>query len=182
MAPSPTKRVTRSADAKDTRKRASRKATPIDSGYGGSEESWQSSIRNGKPQQDTSEDPLVRPVGAQSITLTPQGISLSRRKSIVKQPKPVPAGPSTRGPSLRGSPSKSRQPGNPIFTKAPEITMRPADKPPVQIPDIHYQHQADSEISQAQRYFSKPKNRNNQPALETFFNSLPSYPQTDAAY
>ncbi|KAL8993205.1 MAG: hypothetical protein Q9188_007390, partial [Gyalolechia gomerana] len=195
MAPSPTKRVTRSANAKDSRKRASRKATPTDSGYGGSEESWQPS--HGGEELDSSEDPLVHPKGPPATTPQIQAMSPSKRKSQVKQAQPVTGPRTSHRPSLRGSPSKTRQVRKPVPNKDPDIATGLADKQmrfkaSANIPDLHHQHrtdsslnqehQADSEMEQALKYFAKPKNRSSQQALEAFFKSQPEHPRTDVIY
>ncbi|KAL8932784.1 MAG: hypothetical protein Q9216_006675, partial [Gyalolechia sp. 2 TL-2023] len=198
MAPSPAKRVTRSANAKDSRKRASRKATPTDSGYGGSEESWQPSHHNGGEELDTSEDPLVhRPKDTRATTPQVQGISPIKRKSNLKQPKLATDPRTSHGSSSRGSPSKMRQVGKLVPNKDSGIKTRQPNKQlrsktPANIPDLHHQHhidrsldpkyQADSEVEQAFKYFAKPKNRSSQHALEAFFSSQPEHPQTDEAY
>lgn len=187
MAPSPAKRVTRSANAKTSRQRASRKATPTDSGYGGSEESWRSSNQNSNKEMDISEDPLVQPKGAQTQTLTAQGISPSKSKRVTQQQKLVTNTRSTRRPSIRNTPSKKYDTVDSIFDNDPAITIGPVDTHPhskssAERQDSHSEHQADPEMERALKYFSKPKNRSNQPALETFFNSQPEHPQTDAVY
>ncbi|KAL8932346.1 MAG: hypothetical protein Q9211_006371, partial [Gyalolechia sp. 1 TL-2023] len=195
MAPSPAKRVTRSANAKDSHKRASRKATPADSGYGGSEASWQPSI--GTEELDSSEDPLVQRKSPRATTPIIRGISPGKRKSIMKQRKLVTDAYNIRRPPLRGSPCKKHQVGNPVFDDDLDITMRPADKAlrsktPAKISDLKHKypinsslnqmHQAEAEMEQALEYFAQPENRSSQQALEAFFNSQPEYPQTDASY
>lgn len=197
MALSPTKRVTRNAKAKEARKRAKRHATPTDSGYGGSDESWQPSHREDAETLDRSEDSAIRMKGPRGTTPKIQGSSLGKRATNAEQSNLANNLRITRKSLAKGSPKKKHRIGIPYPDEETDTLMSPVDlqlhsetlanipalrNEPYAHSTINQKDYVDSEIGRALEYFANPRARSNQDALEDFFHSLPERPQSDAAY
>ncbi|KAL8708180.1 MAG: hypothetical protein Q9225_007642, partial [Loekoesia sp. 1 TL-2023] len=185
------------AKAKETRKRAKRNATPADSGYGGSDESWQPSYREDAETLHRSEDSAIRTKGTRGSTPKIQGSSTPKRATNAEHSNLVNDFRITRKSPAKGSPKKKRRIDTPPSDEEIDTLMSPVDlqlqsETLANIPELRkepYAHSTfnekdytDYEMERALDYFANPRNRSNQDALEDYFASLPERPKSDAVY
>ena len=198
MTLSPTRRVTRSVKAKETLKRAKRKATPADSGYGGSDESRHPSYQDDAEALDRSRSLAVHRQGSRARAPRIQDLSPRKRTSRLGEPTTGANISTTRNPSSSQSPSKKRRiviapsyEGNDILLSPVDLQLQSemlAGVPNSQVHRSHVDSQLSEEaiifvqINRIREYFEDPDSHINQNAIEKFFAFLPELPKSDAGY
>lgn len=200
MAPSPTKRTTRSAKTKQSGKvAAKRKGESVDSGYGGSDILlWSPSLLEDVEAQGHNEKPVSPAKRQRTATVNAQGISPGERKHHADLP-----GLNTDLHVTRRSPRKAAR-----RSKRRVRIVSPVEEDdgglwsPVDhqlqaemlatMPKTYSQNHSHrsgidpgilgDEMAHALDYFSHPGNRNHQQAIQAFFQAYPKQPQTDKTY
>ncbi|KAL8824457.1 MAG: hypothetical protein Q9170_008149 [Blastenia crenularia] len=188
MAPSPSKRLTRSAKAKEPCKPPKRKATPTDSGYGGSEESWQPSyhLKSGV-ETENHEDPTVHTRPSRSRASKAPDVSPGKSTERTCFPDTI------HGPPVRTSPRKQQRIGTSAPNKKIDTLIDPMDQqlqfntlantPYSRLPAQPSQTDTlPHELSLTHTHFSRPKNVTSQPSLGSFVRTLPRHPITPFFY
>ncbi|KAL8645583.1 MAG: hypothetical protein Q9210_006630, partial [Variospora velana] len=187
MAPTPAKRITRSANANQSGKAATKRIDEsFDSGYGGSErlsltaspsDNFQAQERNVEAAPPAKKSRMA----SHNVRDTSPGRSKHRAE---------PPGLATSLHTTRKTPRKSARKRRDRFTVAirheevPSDLLNPLDRQLQSgtVANTMFQQPLDGEVEHVRQIFSTPRSRRDPKQMQVFFNATLTYPSTDEAF